>query len=82
MVGLVGIDFETHLISQEMPNPKPICLSYYDGTNSGILVGKDIEEYLHKILSSDAKIIAHNMSFEANVIDTWYPQLRGLLRAK
>lgn len=84
MTGLIAIDFETHLISQEMPIPKPVCLSYYkDGGQNGIVTGRDgMEAFLNLILSSDDKIIAHNMSFEANVIDTWFPKLRFLLRDK
>lgn len=80
-MNLIAIDFETHLISNEHPWPKPVCLSWFDGVNSGLIVD-DIEQFLLKILTEDYTIIAHNMSFEANVIDTWYPKLRCALKAK
>ena len=80
-MSLVSIDFETYLISQEMPIPKPVCLSYkFQVGEEGIVVGDHgMEAFLFDILSSDDKIIAHNMSFEANVIDIWFPKLRPLL---
>lgn len=81
---MIAIDFETYLISEEMPSPKPVCLSYkYWKGEEGIVTGMDgMEAFLKDILSSDNKVIAHNMSFEANVIDAWFPTLRPLLRDK
>ena len=76
---MLAIDFETHLISNEHPYPKPICLSWADSNDKGLIVGlKDIEEFLKKILVNE-DIIAHNMSFEYNVINVWFPKLEELL---
>lgn len=79
---MIAVDFETYLISAEEPIPRPVCLSYYDGTNSGVVVGSKMEQVLRSFLESHELIIAHNMSFEFNVIDTHYPQLRPLLYSK
>lgn len=76
---MIAIDFETYPITAEAPSPKPICLAYYDGNNSGLLVGKDMESYLQGILKGNDIIIAHNMRFESLVIFEWYLELRPLL---
>lgn len=83
----IAIDFETYLISASEPIPRPVCLSYYylEGRSpkKGVLVGKDkMETFLKTILESNLRIIAHNMSFEALVIDEHFPKLKELLKAK
>jgi len=85
MQELVAIDFETHLISQHMPIPKPVCLSYkyYYTSEEGLLVGfTDMEAFLLFILNKGYTIIAHNMSFEALVIDHWFPNLKGIFQQR
>lgn len=84
---IIAIDFETYLISNESPSPKPVCLSYYynnDGDEQkGIVIGLDsMEAFLSSHLKSNNKIIAHNMSFEALVIDAHFPNLRADLHRK
>lgn len=75
---MIAIDFETYLISEEHPAPKPVCLSWYDGVNTGLLKGKEMAPYLKEILK-DQVILAHNMKFEASVIYEWFPELRESL---
>ena len=88
MERLIAIDFETHLISNESPVPKPVCISHYTvdeygKERKGIITGSDgMEAFLFDKLSCSCKVIAHNMSFEANVIDTHFPKLRKLLYRK
>jgi DNA polymerase I-like protein with 3'-5' exonuclease and polymerase domains len=41
-----------------------------------------MEAFLLKLLQSREKVVAHNMSFEANVIDIHFPKLRNLLYSK
>ena len=72
---LIAIDFETHLISPEAPFPKPVCLSYYDGKDSGLLIGGDMQSFLSEHLGS-SHIIAHNAVFECGVIYFQMPDLR------
>lgn len=74
----IAIDFETYLISEESVWPKPVCLSYFDGTDEGLLTEEKMGHYLQKILVRDT-IIAHNAVFECGVIYTWFPKLRKLL---
>lgn len=84
----IGIDFETHLISKDSPNPKPVCLSYYfvdsnQNIRQDILVKDEIESFLLKILSSsETRIIAHNATFELLVIHEHFPNLKSLVRNK
>src|SRR3990167_971542 len=80
MVVNIALDFETYLIDENYPYPKPVCLSYYDGTEKGVLVGEDMEKYLRRVLSNDnALFIAHNITFECGVIYNWMPSLRSLM---
>lgn len=75
-----AIDFETYLISDEMPIPKPVCLSYYDGKQAGLLIGAEkIEPYLQTLLSSGKMVIAQNAKFEALVIYKYFPSCREAL---
>jgi len=73
---MLAIDFETHLISSEHPAPKPVCVSWYDGKNSGLFRGKDMEPFLKKALANRI-LVAHNMKFELSVIYAWFPDLRA-----
>lgn len=79
---IVAIDFETDLISEEAPIPAPVCLSWAtpDG-KSGLEVGMTaMEKYLKKILiSTEHKIVAHNLKFELLVIYQHFPELRHRL---
>jgi len=80
---IVFIDFETHLISDDTPIPKPICISFYDGNKDGILIGQDIEDFLTRIFKDEhIKIGAHNAAFELNVITKYYPNLKPFLYKK
>lgn len=75
-----AIDFETYLISEEQPAPKPVCLSWATLNGSGLIVGHDdMEAYLRKILSGMDQIIAHSAEFECRVIHAHFPKLRPLL---
>ena len=74
---MISIDFETYLISEEMPSPKPVCLSVYDGKKTFLAVGMDeMEKALEQIFKTKQLIIAHNMVFEALVIYKWFPKLQ------
>jgi DNA polymerase I-like protein with 3'-5' exonuclease and polymerase domains len=79
---LISIDFETYLISEEAPIPKPVCVSFYDGEKSGLYVGDEMHEFLLKILTEDYTIIAHNAKFEMLVITTYNPEWLELVRSK
>lgn len=77
---LVSIDYETHLISPEFPFPRPVCLSAVEnGFNKKLLTGKEIPEYLKRVLQKDT-IIAHNATFECGVTAIWYPELLPQLK--
>lgn len=78
-MSVVAVDFESHLISNEEPIPRPVCLSFYDGTETGLLVGQDMEKFLETHLSAKTLLIAHNATFELLVIYQHFPKLRELL---
>lgn len=73
------LDFETYLISAEMPAPKPVCLSFTNGKTTGIY---NSFETMHRFLKECLEhhtIIAHNAKFELLVIYEWFKDLRPLL---
>lgn len=68
-----SIDFETHLISKEQIVPKPVCLSWYDGTNKGLLVGyEEMSEWLEQAFKDRSTFIAQNATFELSVITRYF----------
>lgn len=74
----IAFDFETYLISEDHPYPKPVCISSYNGWNKKLVTGMtEMEEYLKIILSTTC--IAHNATFECGVIYNWFPNLRDNL---
>lgn len=74
---MLAIDFETHLISAEATSPRPVCLSWYDGAESGIVVGmNDMERTLQQAFERRETFIAHNATFELLTIYTHFPNLR------
>lgn len=76
----IALDFETYLISAEAPIPKPVCLSYYSDGEAGLAVGyNDMEELIGNALNGGCPIIAHNASFEALVIQKYFPVYKEVL---
>jgi len=84
MVKLIAIDFETYLISAEEVIPRPVCLSWADDLNTGLVATKtEMETVLKNYLEDDnVVIIAHNAEFEGNVIDKHFPNLQSALYKK
>jgi len=83
MSSIIAIDFETRLIGPTEIIPRPICLSYYDGKDSGLIAGQDnMEKALEIILDSDAIIVAHNLKFEALITTEHFPKLREKLQKR
>lgn len=76
----LSFDFETYLISEEMPIPKPVCMSVYDGDKEFLAVGRDeMLKALEVMFTSNKVLVAHNMQFEGLVIYKWFPTLRPQL---
>lgn len=80
---MIAIDYETHLISDGNIFPKPVCLSWYNGQDTGLLDREESREYLKKILTTSLitgkYIVAHNAVFECGVTVTHYPELAELV---
>lgn len=69
-----AIDFESYLISDGNIFPKPVCLSWYDGENAGLLNREEAREFLSQTIGKNVTI-AHNAVFECGVIIKHYPEL-------
>lgn len=78
---MLAIDFETHTIDTYNLAPKPVCLSYYDGKNEGLITGHNkMLEYLCFALD-DEMLVAHSFKFEGTVIYKHFPELIPKLKA-
>lgn len=76
----IGIDFESYLISNDAPIPKPVCLSWADDSGKGLLVGhEEMEKGLKEWFQTNRLCVAHNTTFETLVIYEHFPNLRDLL---
>ena len=71
---MISIDYETYLISDDAVFPKPVCLSYADGTDTGLLNRHESASFLDDHLNRNV-IIAHNAVFECGVTLIHYPDL-------
>jgi len=71
---MIAIDYESYLIGDGAVFPKPVCLSWYDGKNTGLLNREESKEFLSEHLNN-VEIIAHNAVFECGVTITHYPEL-------
>ncbi len=77
---MISLDYETHLIGNESIFPKPVCLSWYDGKDTGLLDRGQTGDYLHEILTNPTEIIvAHNAVFECGVTITHFPDLTNMV---
>lgn len=73
---IIAIDFETYLISEEMPIPKPVCISYaYQDGTTGLLTGSEMSEFIDWVMCSNKIVVAHHAIFEGLVILKYYPHL-------
>lgn len=74
----ISFDFETYLIGDGGIFPKPVCLSWYDGKETGLLNREEGREWLSRHLNKDL-LIAHNAVFECGVIIHHYPELTNMV---
>ncbi len=71
---MISIDYETYLISDDNIFPKPVCLSWYDGKETGLLNREETSKFLSEHLNKSL-LIAHNAVFECGVTLIHYPEL-------
>lgn len=75
-MNIFSFDIETALIKPGNYRPKVVCLSYYDGKNSGVLSPDDGRNILiDKLKDKETLIIAHNASFDIRGMINQYPEL-------
>ena len=80
MKSFIGLDVETHLITQGCQTPPVVCLSYSgESVGTGVLTGDDIEAFLLEAFTSDACFIGQNFAFDAACLLATYPTLTDLL---
>lgn len=73
-MSIISCDYETYLIDNGSVFPKPVCLSHFDGKETGLLNRDEAKNYLASHLNKDL-LIAHNAVFECGVTVTHYPEL-------
>lgn len=70
----IAIDYESYLIGNGSIFPKPVCLSWYDGKETGLLNATEAKDFLNMHLNKNI-LVAHNAVFECGVTVTHYPEL-------
>lgn len=74
MKNTIVIDYETYLIGNGAVFPKPVCLSWYDGIETGLLNAQEARDFLSVQLDGSL-IVAHNAVFECGVTITHFPDI-------
>lgn len=79
---VLGIDTETHLISQSCGAPRPVCLTTSEGQGQ-IFVGPEMGVEFERLLDPDEGVIliGHNLAFDTVVLGTEFPHLMPLIFA-
>ncbi len=77
---IVAFDLETDRFKPAQMAPKPVCLSYAFGDESGLILDADIDKEFGPILTAaskgDAKVIGHSVSYDMACLAAWHPKLR------
>jgi DNA polymerase-1 len=78
---IVVFDFETHLFRPGFLTPRPVCMSWAQGTQSGLVTRDDARPLLVKWLSDpNVTLYAHNTTFDVGVALNEWPDLWSLFR--
>lgn len=77
------LDFETYLIGPGVKHPRPVCISYDDGTGGRLFVAEEGLDLLERDLADpNTQIVNHELSFDLAVAVTHRPRLLGpIIRA-
>lgn len=77
-----AFDTETHLITDDEPSPKIVCLSYAMGEASGVLApGPGLELLAQCLADPEIEIVGHNLAFDFRVCLRAWPELEPLVWA-
>lgn len=71
----IAIDTETWLIAPGRLAPRLVCLSWADGTSSGLLSAQDASAALRTWLTDGFRIVGHNLAFDLGVLAQHDPKL-------
>jgi hypothetical protein len=76
----LAFDTETWLIAPGRLAPKMVCVSWFDGTNGGLLDREDGLEFMRNILlDPDITIVGQNVAFDMGVLGQNDPTLMPLI---
>jgi len=78
----LALDTETELIAPGNQAPHLICISWYDGKESGLLHWKDSHDWIKDKLeqaSQEKPLVFHNAAFDLAVIGNQFPDLLPLI---
>lgn len=78
---VAAFDLETRRFGPANMAPKPVCLSYALGDESGLMVNADIVREFGPLLEAAArgkvKLIGHRVAFDMTCLAAWHPELRA-----
>lgn len=77
---IIGLDIETHLITDTDKTPRPICTCVCIDDATDILTSlSDVQEILHIAKSTGSIIVGHNISFDMSCITKYCTAARPLI---
>ena len=65
---IVCIDTETHRFQPGNTLPRLVCVSYFDGTDGGVLDRTDGVALVSDILTHGGRLVGHNIAFDMGVL--------------
>jgi len=76
---IIAFDYETHLIAPKCLAPRPVCITYAVGDESGIAAGEyDLKQTATALVEAAEEgsiLIAHNAKFDLGVMCEFDPSL-------
>ena len=73
---MISIDYETHLIGNGAVFPKPVCLSWYDGEETGLLNRKETVDFLSKTINESISTITQQGGVNNQQKKSFWDKLR------
>ena len=70
-----AFDTETYLISSRDKAPKPVCCSWYNGTQPGLLYSPNAPQNAQLWYDQENHIVGHNIAYDLALMMRWHPSL-------
>lgn len=70
-----ALDFETERFGPGNMAPRPVCLSWAQGTESGVVHWSEARDIVEKAITGDGPVVSANMAYDMGVAASAWPDL-------